>query len=55
MEVIRLDRKGQRMKTWERFQIYNLSKEGIQLNDAYADSRNPIFEVISNQTRELNN
>jgi hypothetical protein len=51
-EVIRLDRKGQRMNTWERFHIYKLSKEGIQLNDTYADSYNPIFKLISNQTRK---
>jgi hypothetical protein len=52
MEVIRLDRKGQRMNTWERFHICKLGKEGIQLNDTYADSYNPIFKLISNQTRK---
>jgi hypothetical protein len=54
MEVLRLDRKGQLMNTWERFHIYKLSKEGIQLNDTYADTHNPIFRLLINQTRKQN-
>jgi predicted GIY-YIG superfamily endonuclease len=47
MEVLHLDRKGQKLNTWERFYIYKLGKDGIQLNDTYADSYNPIFRLVS--------
>jgi hypothetical protein len=52
MEILHLDRKGKLMNTWERFHIYKLSKEGIQLNDTYADTHNPIFKIISNQAKK---
>jgi hypothetical protein len=38
MKILHLDKKGQLMNTWERFHIYKLSKDGLQLNDTYADT-----------------
>jgi hypothetical protein len=54
MKIRHLDRKGKLMNTWERFHIYKLSKEGIQLNDTYADTHNSIFKIISNQAKKPN-
>jgi hypothetical protein len=48
MEVLHLDRKGQLMNIWKRFHIYKLSRDGLQLNDTYTDTHNPIFNLINN-------
>jgi hypothetical protein len=47
---LHLDKKGQLMNTWERFHIYKLSKGGIQLNDIYADTHNPIFKLVNSHS-----
>jgi hypothetical protein len=52
MEVLHLNRKGQLMNTWERFHIYKLTKDGLQLNDTHADTHNPIFKLINNHVKE---
>jgi hypothetical protein len=43
MKVLHLNRKGQLMNTWERFHIYKLTKDGLQLNDTHTDTHNPIL------------
>jgi hypothetical protein len=54
MEVLHLNKKGQLMNKWERFHIYRLSKDGIQLNDTYTDTHNPIFKLVNNQAKKPN-
>jgi hypothetical protein len=48
MEILHLDKKGQLMNTWERFHIYKLSKDGLQLNDTHTDTHNPISKLVNN-------
>jgi hypothetical protein len=50
MEILHLDKKGHLMNTWERFHIYKLGKDGLQLNDTYADTHNPIFKLVNSHS-----
>jgi hypothetical protein len=47
MEILHLDKKDQLMNTWERFRIYKLSRDGLQLNDTYTDTHKPIFQLVN--------
>jgi hypothetical protein len=37
------------MNTWERFHIYKLSTDNLQMIDTYTDIHNPILNLIKNQ------
>jgi hypothetical protein len=41
-----MGKKGPLLGTYERFHIYKITKEGIQLNDNYTDLHNPIYDKI---------
>jgi hypothetical protein len=53
-EILHLDKKGQLMNTWERYHIHRLSKDGLRLNDTYADTYNPIFRLLNSYSLENN-
>jgi hypothetical protein len=38
--------KGAHMNTLEKFHIYDISKQGMHLNDTFTDITNPIFETL---------
>jgi hypothetical protein len=40
------ENKGPLMNAWEQFHIHRLTKNNLQLNDAYTDTHNPIFDLI---------
>jgi hypothetical protein len=44
--ILKKEKKGPLMNTLECFHIYNLSKDNLQMNDTYADTHNPIFNLI---------
>jgi hypothetical protein len=46
LDILNRENKGPLMNTWERFHIHRLTKDNMQLNDAYTDTRNPIFDLI---------
>jgi hypothetical protein len=46
MDILHIERKGPLMNTLERFHIYSLSKENLQMHDTYTDMHNPIFNLI---------
>jgi hypothetical protein len=46
--LLPIERKGQLMNTWERFHIYKLSSNILELNNTYTDIYNPIFNPIQN-------
>jgi hypothetical protein len=48
MDILHIERKDPLMNTLERFHVYNLSKENLQMNDTYADTYNPVFNLITN-------
>jgi hypothetical protein len=48
LEIIKIERKGKHLNTLERYHIYEISKEGIHMNDIHDETHNQIFEVINN-------
>jgi hypothetical protein len=49
LSVMNQVRKGPLMNAWERFHIHRLTKNNLQLNDAYTDTRNPIIDLLATQ------
>jgi hypothetical protein len=47
LDILHIERKGSLMNTLERFHIYKLSRENMHMNDTYADSYNPISNLIT--------
>jgi hypothetical protein len=39
--------KGAHMNTLEKFHIYEISKQGLHLNDTFTDMTNSIFETLT--------
>jgi hypothetical protein len=46
LKVLHVEKKGLKLKTLERFYIYDLTKRGLQLNDIFTDTFNPIFDIL---------
>jgi hypothetical protein len=46
MDVLHIESKGKKLNTLERFEIYKLTKNALQLNDTHTVTHNPIFDVI---------
>jgi hypothetical protein len=46
MKILHIEKKGQMLDTYERFHIYEISKQNIQLNDNFAKTYSPIYDVI---------
>jgi hypothetical protein len=46
LNILHHENKGPLMNTWEQLHIHRLTKDNIQLNDAYTDTNNPIFDLI---------
>jgi hypothetical protein len=49
MKVLKTQRKGKHLNTLKRYYIYKMRKDGLQMNDACIDTRNPIFEIIQEE------
>jgi hypothetical protein len=47
-EVFHTKKKGKLLNSKERFHIYNFSKQKRQMNDTFADTHNPILNLIIN-------
>jgi hypothetical protein len=45
---MKTERKGRHLNTLERYYIYKVSKDRIQMNDTNVDIYNPIFEALHN-------
>jgi hypothetical protein len=46
MKPLYIGKKGPLLDTYERFHIYEITKEKIQLNDNFTDIHNPIYNDI---------
>jgi hypothetical protein len=46
MDIVKVQEKGKHLNTLEKYHIYKLCKQGIQLNNNCAESQNPIFKEI---------
>jgi hypothetical protein len=49
MMVLKMQRKGKYLNTLERYYIYKMRKDGLQMNDACIDNHNPIFEIVQEE------
>jgi hypothetical protein len=47
MKILHKIEKGAHMNTLEKFYIYEISKQGIQINDTCTDIINPVFEILT--------
>jgi hypothetical protein len=46
MKILHIEKKSQILNTYERFHIYNVSKQNIQLNDTFTETYNLIYDTI---------
>jgi hypothetical protein len=46
MEILHIGKKGRALDTYERFHIYEISKQNMQLNDNFMETFNPIYDTI---------
>jgi hypothetical protein len=46
LDIIGTHRKGKRLNTLEKYYIYKISKDNLQMNDTIADTHNPIFKQL---------
>jgi hypothetical protein len=46
LNILHHENKGSIMDSWEQFHIHRLTKNNLQLNDAYTDTWNPIFDLM---------
>jgi hypothetical protein len=42
IKVLKMERKGKHLNTLEKYHIYKMSKDGLQMDDTYIDTYNPI-------------
>jgi hypothetical protein len=55
MKILHIQEKGPMLDTYERYHIYEISKQGIQLNDNFAETYDPMYEVIMATYHSKNN
>jgi hypothetical protein len=55
IEILHIEKKGQMRDTYERFHIYEISKENIQLNDNFAETYNMIHDIIITAYQNVGN
>jgi hypothetical protein len=54
-KIITLERKGKYLNTLEKYHIYKVSKDNLNINDTDIDTHNPIFETLHEiYTRQRN-
>jgi hypothetical protein len=46
MDIIKTHRKGKHLNTLEKYHIYKISKDNLQMNDPNTDTCNPIFKAL---------
>jgi hypothetical protein len=46
MKILHIGKKVRALGTYERFHIYEISKQNMQLNDNFTETFNPIYDVI---------
>jgi hypothetical protein len=51
MDIMKIQEKGKHLNTLEKYHMYQLYKQGIQLNNNCPDSHYPIFKEIYGASR----
>jgi hypothetical protein len=55
MKISDIGKKGQMLDTYERFHIYEISKQNLQLNDNFTEIYNPIYNKIISTYQNIGN
>jgi hypothetical protein len=55
MKILHIENKGQILDTYERFHIYKISKQNIQLNNNFAGTYNPIYNAVITTYQNVGN
>jgi hypothetical protein len=53
--ILHMENKGKMLDTYERFHIYEISKQNIQLNDNFTETYNPIYDTIISAYQNIGN
>jgi hypothetical protein len=51
MKIMKIENKGNHLNTLEKYHIYKVGRNRLDMNDTYIDVYNPVFETL----QELNN
>jgi hypothetical protein len=46
MKILHIEKKGHKLNTLKCFEIYNLTKKSVQLNDTHTVTHNPISDAL---------
>jgi hypothetical protein len=46
MDIIRTHGEVKHLNTWEKYYIYEVSKDNLQMNDTNTDANNPVFKTL---------
>jgi hypothetical protein len=46
MDIIKTHRKGKHLNTLEKYYIYKVSRDNLQMNDTNTDTHKPIFKAL---------
>jgi hypothetical protein len=46
MDIIRTHRKGKHLNTLEKYYIYKVRRDNLQINDTNTDTQNPVFKAL---------
>jgi hypothetical protein len=55
MKILYIEKRDQMLDTYERFHIYEISKQNMQLNDNFAESYNPIYNILITAYQNVGN
>jgi hypothetical protein len=55
MEILHIEKKGQMQDNYERYHIYEISKQNTQLNDNFAETYNTIYNFIITAYQNVGN
>jgi hypothetical protein len=54
MKIMKIEKNGKHLNMLEKYHIYKVTKNRLQMNDAHIDVCNPIFEALQElNSREL--
>jgi hypothetical protein len=53
MKVLHTEKKGPKLNKLQRFNIYHLTKRGLQMKDTFTDTHNPIFDILNKTNMQI--
>jgi hypothetical protein len=46
MKILHIEKKGEMLNTSERFHIYEINKQNMQLNENFAGTYDPLHDIV---------